>query len=265
MPNRGELAAAFDTFNRVRLQSPLLERIWREGFGDEYAEESRPDAFYPQSALEHIIEALGPRRTGQALLDVGCGHGLTGFYLARRLGMRLMGIDISPVSIQLARQNIDHAASELNFRMNPEFWIADASDIGLPDGACGGVVCLDVMLYFPDKSATIREVARVLAPGGIFAFTTWEQSGFNPRLGAQQVQDFRPLLQQAGFSIVHYDLVDRSVELQTRVMQGLIANEDALRNEVGEQAASMLASMARSALRESSGRRYVLGIAQRQA
>lgn len=257
------IADAFDTFNRLRLQSRVLEDVWRQAYGQEYAAEARPDGFYPLSVLEAIIAAASERHasgTGEkALLDIGCGHGMTGLFLAQRLKWKLLGIDISPASIALAQKNA--SGSEV---AASRFWVADASSTELEPNACALVTCLDVLLYFPDKLAVLKEIHRILEPKGLFAFTTWEQHGYNPRLGAQQVDDYRPLLKEAGFDILRYEPVEGAGELQRRCFEGLIAGENALREELGDGPASMFVKMAKSAKDESGGRRYVFGIALRK-
>lgn len=180
MPATSDLAQAFDVFIVARLQSSTLENVWRRAFGSEYPEEARPDAFYPQSILNRIVDIFGPTCDGRLLLDVACGHGLTGLYLARRLGMKLCGIDISPSSVEIARQNATQAISAAEEAVQAEFSVRDASSTGLEASTCAAVVCLDTMLYFQDQLATMREMNRVLEPGGYLAFTTWEQKGYNP-------------------------------------------------------------------------------------
>lgn len=257
MSTPNAIAKAFDTFNRVRLQSTILEEIWQEAYGQEYAADAKPDAFYPLSVLDKIIATGGSHVSGRALLDVGCGHGMTGLYLAQHLDMKLFGIDVSPASIELAQKNA------LNRGLSTHFWVAEASSTKLEDGTCAIVTCLDVLLYVPDKPSFFAEVYRILEPGSLFAFTTWEQKGYNARLGAQQVEDHRPLLKDAGFNVEYYEVVEGASEQQMRVFDGLTSRQDALREELGAEAASMFASMAKSAREESSQRRYVFGMARR--
>jgi len=266
MPLPNPIANAFDVFNHARLSSPILEDIWRQAYGQDYAADARPDGFYPLSVLERITtagEQFSTWSSGsvKSLLDIGCGHGMTGLYLAQSLEMKLFGIDVSSASIELAQQN----AVERYMEVDAQFWVADARSIPeLKDSSCVVVMCLDVLLYLPDKRDVFAEMHRILEPGGLFAFTTWEQAGFSERLGAQQVRDYRPLLEEAGFEIVTYDTVLNAKEQQDRVFEGLIGREDALKQEVGRETASMFVNMARSGRLESQGRRYVFGIARRK-
>jgi ubiquinone/menaquinone biosynthesis C-methylase UbiE len=241
------------------MQSPALEQIWKTGFGDTYPEEAKPNGFYPQSVLDQIISTFGESAKSQILLDVGTGHGGTGVYLAKKLGMRLHGIDLSPEGIELAKK-----AAEAAGLRDAEFWVADATSIDLNGGSCAAAaVSFDVLLFIPDKVAALKEIARVLKVGGLFAFTTWAQDGFNPRLKSEQVGDYRPLLWEAGFECLVYERLENAEASQKRTFDGLIAQESVLRDEIGEQATSMLVNMARAGLKESAERIYVFGIARR--
>lgn len=265
MPDAKHLANAFDKFSEARLQNSTLEQIWQKSFGDEYAAAARPNAFYPQSVLDRIVghSADVPRQGPKAqMLDVGCGHGLTSIYLARSMGLSLFSIDVSPASIQAAQ---DHTKQQvLSSSIEAKFWVADATSIDLLDASCAVVTCLDVMLYFPDKLAVVQEIRRVLQPGGVLAFTTWEQAGYNARLGTSQVQDHRKLLEEAGLMIELYTEVEYARETQDRVFQRILEHQDALKAEIGEEVTQMFVKMAHSGRAESAHRKYVFGIARRR-
>ena len=135
------LAQAFDTFNKIRIHSTVVEEIWRDGFGDDYAQEARPDAFYSQKVLDRIVDAVGSCTFHRVLLDIGCGHGLPGIYMAKRLNAEcLVGIDVSSVSIELARKH----ASE--YQMQADFRVADATSTGVSDRSVTIEIFLDDIL-----------------------------------------------------------------------------------------------------------------------
>lgn len=258
MTTSSTVATSFDTFNSVRVHSIVLEDIWRKAYGDEYAADVRPNAFYPQSVLDHIVTASEDDIAWQKLLDIGCGHGTTGLYLAQHMKMQLLGIDISPVSIELAKQNAS------NRKANAQFWVADASSTELQDQACAVVTCFDVLLYMPNQVAVVKEIHRILKPGGLFAFTTWEQNGYSKRLGTQQIGDYRSLLEGAGFEVQRYDVVEGAREQQNRVFEGIVGRQDELSEDIGEGPTSMYVKMASGANEESSKREYIFVIARRR-
>lgn len=258
-----DVAAAFDLFNTARLQSPTLEKLWSESFGDDYATEAKPNAFYPQQALDQIAndyKQLDPSSAGHGtLLDLGCGHGLVGEYMAKRLGLQhLIGVDISPKSIEMAAKRAPEG-------LTTNFLVASGESVPLvKDSSCDIIICMDVMLYFRDKPATFKEIVRCLKPGGMLAFTTWEQqSGHNDRIGAMQYNDYRPLIKDAGLETQSYEEVPRAKQMQETFFDLIANNKSEISGDVGDQVANMWTMMAAAAAQESPKRRYVLAVASK--
>src|SRR5712672_1792727 len=111
---------------------------------------------------------VGP---GVSVLDLCCGVAGPGRMITAESGCRYLGVDHSASSLATARQ----LAGTLSCRFE------QAHLPPLPAGRFEVVFLLETMLAFPDKDALVAEVARVLAPGGRFAFT---------------VEEGRPLTQQ---------------------------------------------------------------------
>jgi ubiquinone/menaquinone biosynthesis C-methylase UbiE len=111
---------------------------------------------------------VGP---GVSVLDLCCGVAGPGRMIKAESGCRYLGIDHSSSSLTTARQ----LAGNLPCRFE------QAHLPPLPEGRFEVVLLLETMLAFPDKDALVGEVARVLEPGGRFAFT---------------VEEGRPLTQQ---------------------------------------------------------------------
>ena len=101
------------------------------------------------------------------VLEVGCGGGLICEDLARR-GATMVGVDPSEPALQAARTHAK--ASGLAERITYEQGYAEA----LPYAADSFrlIVCLDVLEHVKNLDQTIQEIARVLAPGGVFVFDT---------------------------------------------------------------------------------------------
>lgn len=203
MTAEGRRPSLSDRFNRshtARLQSATLERLYRTAYGEDYPAEATPNAFVSRTTLQRLVGVLhvGP---GHIVVDLGCGHGGPGLWVAQQLGAHLIGIDLSAVGVALAR---DRAAA-LGLGERARFQEGDLTATGLPEASCDAAISLDVLVFVPDKAAAVREVARILRPGGRFGFTTWEQSGYSTRLGAPQLADHRPLLAAAGFDVEMYE------------------------------------------------------------
>ena len=96
---------------------------------------------------------------GRDLVDLGCGGGLLSEPLAR-MGARVIGIDISGRSLQVARE---HAAE---FRARPRYLCADVRRTPLASRSYQGVLLADVLEHLNDPRTAIREASRLLQPGG---------------------------------------------------------------------------------------------------
>lgn len=171
-PSAASAAAAFDQSHRGRLRSAVVEQIYQAAFGADYPAGAHPSAFYSATTLQTAVGAL-QLSPGNVVADLGCGHGGPGLQAARQTGATLIGIDLSPAGIELARLQ----AAQLGLDRQARFQVGDLAATGLPDASCDAVISLDVLLFVQDKAAAAREIARILRPGGRLAFTTWERLG----------------------------------------------------------------------------------------
>jgi SAM-dependent methyltransferase len=104
---------------------------------------------------------VGP---GVSVLDLCCGAAGPGRMITVESGCRYLGVDCSASALATAQE----LAGNLPCRFE------QAHLPPLPEGRFEVVLLLETMLAFPDKVALVREVARVLEPGGRFAFTVEE-------------------------------------------------------------------------------------------
>lgn len=103
-------------------------------------------------------------RPGDLVLDVGCGTGLLAFGAAGRVAPdgRVVGVDISVASLAFCRR----VAAEEGLETRMAFAAADAVALPFPDATFDAAVCRSVLMYVERKDAAVRELARVLKPGG---------------------------------------------------------------------------------------------------
>jgi 2-polyprenyl-3-methyl-5-hydroxy-6-metoxy-1,4-benzoquinol methylase len=87
-------------------KTPTYRRIWQEVYGAEYPEEAEPFGFVTRTGLHRIAQALH-LHSGQTFLDVGCGQGGPGLWVARETEANVLGIDLSEVAIQQARERAE--------------------------------------------------------------------------------------------------------------------------------------------------------------
>jgi ubiquinone/menaquinone biosynthesis C-methylase UbiE len=137
---------------------------------EEHAAVSSYNALYDRPA---VLELLGPVR-GQRLLDVGCGPGLYAEELVRR-GAQVTGLDQSPEMVRLASQRVPAGEFRVHDLVEPLSWIGD--------GSFDLAVMALVVHHLDDRTAALREVRRVLRPGGSLVLSThhptadWLQQG----------------------------------------------------------------------------------------
>jgi ubiquinone/menaquinone biosynthesis C-methylase UbiE len=108
-------------------------------------------------ALAARIAALVP--AGGAVLEVAPGPGFLAIELARR-GFQMRGVDISETFVDLARRNAAAAA------VTARFEVGNAAALPIPDGSQDFVVCRAAFKNFAQPVEALREMQRVLRPGG---------------------------------------------------------------------------------------------------
>jgi ubiquinone/menaquinone biosynthesis C-methylase UbiE len=121
-----------------------------------------------QAAFRDVFPALGEEifrglegiRRG---LDVGCGPGQFTILVAERtLAAEVWGVDLAPTMIELARRHAAEspAAGRLHFE------VADVARLPFPDDHFDAVLSSGSIKHWPDQDAALREIHRVLVPGG---------------------------------------------------------------------------------------------------
>lgn len=122
----------------------------------------------PETLLPMLAAEKGPARGDLDVLDLGCGSGLCGSLL-RPFSRRLVGIDLSPEMLKLAR-----AKDTYDELIEGEILGSLASQEA---GSVDAVVAASVVLYFGALEPFAEAVARVLRPTGTFVFDVEEGVG----------------------------------------------------------------------------------------
>jgi ubiquinone/menaquinone biosynthesis C-methylase UbiE len=119
-----------------------------------------------------LVERARPIGASDRILDLGCGTGIVARVLRERLGgaANIVGIDKSPPMIEKARS----IAPEIDFRLG------NATELPFADGSFDLVLCQEMLQFVPDRLAALREVRRVLTPGGRFLTSTWRPRSEQP-------------------------------------------------------------------------------------
>lgn len=117
---------------------------------------------------------LGALRPGQSLLDIGCGPGNITVGLARAVEPgEVVGVDLAQGIIDRARADAAHEnLANLSFR------VADTYELDFDDGTFDVVHAHQVLQHLGDPVAALREMRRVLAPGGHLAVRDGDYKAF---------------------------------------------------------------------------------------
>lgn len=113
--------------------------------------------------------ALAPPVGPERVLDLGTGPGVSAFVLAERLptGSSVVGVDLAPQMIALARAELGRRGQGAN---PIAFEVGDATRLPWGDGEFERVTGHSFLYLLPDPVAVLREVRRLLKPGGVATF-----------------------------------------------------------------------------------------------
>ncbi len=158
------------------MQDDLLQR--EQDFHDQWASTIDVDGirvadyFEACTAPENrfILKHLGDVR-GKFLLDLGCGAGENSVYFSR-LGAKCVASDYSPGMVETALKLAQVNGVEVEGR------VINAMAIDYPDNTFDIVYAANLLHHIPDPFVTIREIHRVLKPGGKMCF--WDPLRHNP-------------------------------------------------------------------------------------
>jgi SAM-dependent methyltransferase len=212
-PNAPDWRAVFEATYSAEA-SPIQERIWRAAFGDEYPDGLDPYSFISRSELARFAAEVRVG-TGETLVDIGCGRGGAGLWVAGATGAGLIGIDIAESALVAARKRAAAMGATATFQRG-EF-----ESTGLADASVDAVMSVDALLFTPSKAAALRELRRILRAGGRLVLTSWDYHR-QPVGRPPQVPDHRPLAEAAGFRVVAYDTTEHWREREELIGQGLL-------------------------------------------
>lgn len=144
-----------------------------------------------RAVSQWLVDQLDPQ-PGQTVLELASGPGETGFLAAQRLGHEgcLISTDLVPAMVDLARRGAAERGLD-----NVVFRVVDAQEIELPDDSVDGVLSRFGLALMPDPEQALREVRRVLRPGGRLVYAVWgtpERNAWVGLLLAAMIQNGHP-------------------------------------------------------------------------
>jgi SAM-dependent methyltransferase len=243
--------------------SPAFARLWAEhAYGGTFPAEFAHISFLTYDELQAMAQYLALGQ-GMVLVDLACGAGGPGLWIAAQCGASVIGVDASSAGLSQARKR----AEQVGLAGRSLYQQGTFASTGLGHGAADAAVSIDAIQYAPDKTAVFSEAYRVLRPGGRLAFSAFEVDPERvagiPVLGVDPVPDYAPLLDTAGFAIDSYKesagWADRVPAAFGAVMEAM----PALTDEMGEAAAVSLQMEAAVTLQLQPYRRRVIVHARR--
>ncbi len=127
-----------------------------------YVKES--DSFFQaqKNLTDYCISLLKTLRNKE-VLEIGCGNGVQALYINSNYGpMKITGVDLNASNIEIA--NLEKERTET---ANVHFFVDDAQNLAnIPSESIDVIINIESAFHYPDKTAFIREVCRVLKPGG---------------------------------------------------------------------------------------------------
>jgi ubiquinone/menaquinone biosynthesis C-methylase UbiE len=180
------------------------------------------------------VERLG-LAPGDHVLDLPCGTGASALPAAEAVGPdgQVVAVDLAAGLLRLAQAKA-LAAGLRNIR----FVEADMRATGLPDESFDAVVCVFGVFFVPDRQALMRELWRMVRPGGTLAVTCWGpnvlepgatafwdaveaarpdlERGFNPWDDLVSVEQLLDLYASSGIESPRAELVEATQELRSQ-------------------------------------------------
>ena len=188
--------------------------------------------FFEPYAID-LVNRLGENKPRQMVLEIACGTGRVTKHLDSYLPQEatLVATDLNSEMLNVAKQVVK------NYRV--KWQVADVHELPFEEAQFDLVVCQFGVMFFQDKPKALKEIRRVLQPGGTFLFNTWDDLQYNalsrltkdvlteeypddPPLFLEKgpysltnPDEIKQLLADAGFTSISIELVSKTGEVPT--------------------------------------------------
>jgi SAM-dependent methyltransferase len=220
-------AAQYDRIYPLVSRDPLVHDLHRQALGDDYPEGIDVTGSCTRGTLDRALSGLRLPEDG-LLVDLGCGLGGPGRWLARRSGARVLGLDVSQAAVDAATA----AAREYLEPGRYEYRRGSFSATGLPDQYADAVMAIEALPMAVDRGAVLAEIHRILRPGCRATFTGGDRLGEPSR--------WTPLIEEAGLTIVSSYLDEARSQRWLVVCALWVEHEAELRASLGDLAEEFL-------------------------
>lgn len=220
--------------------------VWEGNLHMGYWEPDAPDA--PLAVAQENYTDLLIARTavgpGKKVLDVGCGFGRPAVKLAEKTGCEVVGITISQEQVLEANRY----AQERGLEKQVVFQYMDAMSLAFDADSFDAVWAFECLFHMPDRSEVLRQIARVLRPGGRLIltdsygkvpFTTIEMKLMHDGFQVNSYitpNEYETLLNSLGLEVKELrDISENARNSYTAIMAATLQQETALRSIYGEE------------------------------
>jgi SAM-dependent methyltransferase len=159
----------FDQWYADIARSDARQQLFTHALG--LPPEVGPSNTVPLTGLLEIAATLA-MPAGRRLVDLACGRGGPGLWLARELSAELVGVDFSAEAISQA----SNRRALFGGPDTARFLVGTLEATGLPAAEADAVVCIDAFQFAADRVAAAQEIRRILRPGGRVVLTSWESA-----------------------------------------------------------------------------------------
>ena len=204
-----------DHYDRM---SPYYHSLWGEHIHHGYwirGDESKETA--QVQLVEHLAQVAGIQ-PGVKILDVGCGFGASGIYLAQKYSVEATGITISHVQVEMASQGAVAAG------VNATFLFMDAEAMTF-ENPFDVVWSVESISHCQDIPKVFASAARLLKPQGTLAITDWfKKKNLTPweyqkylrqiehgmMVELQTMEDYAGLLAASGLEVIESEVLNKN-------------------------------------------------------
>jgi SAM-dependent methyltransferase len=203
-------------------QSKAEQRLFSEALG--VPEEVGPSNTLPIEGLRAVADAVGVE-PGGLLVDIACGRGGPGMWIARELGAELMGIDFSAEAVEQATTR----RALFGMESTATFAVGSFDATGLSAGCADAVICIDAFQFASDPVQAAEEMRRVLRTHGRVALTCWEPVDRSDESLSERIRkvDLYAALTAAGFTEIERIKQPRWYETERLLWEKIRATDPA--------------------------------------